>query len=102
MNLQLPKKPGCPVCLNQTSMISKTSWLEWIVFRALVIINKNKINMTNTVGDRTEPTMYAVFRNGFRVSDSEYDSKMDAQRELSYWRISSTVIQTAAGLRFAR
>jgi hypothetical protein len=29
--------------------------------------------------------MYAIFRNGFRVSDSEYDSKLDAQRELDYW-----------------
>ena len=41
--------------------------------------------MTNTVSDRTETAMYAVFRNGFRVSDSEYDYKMDAQRELDYW-----------------
>lgn len=41
--------------------------------------------MINMIGDKTETVMYAVFRNGFRVSDSEYDSKMDAQRELDYW-----------------
>lgn len=39
----------------------------------------------NTVGNRTETVMYAVFRNGYRVSDSEYDSKLDAQREYEYW-----------------
>jgi hypothetical protein len=39
----------------------------------------------NTVGNQTETVMYAVFRNGYRVSDSEYDSKMDAQREYEYW-----------------
>lgn len=37
------------------------------------------------VSSDTETKMYAVFRNGFRVSDSEYDSKMDAQREYEYW-----------------
>lgn len=42
--------------------------------------------MSNTTtGTETETKMYAVFRNGFRVSDSEYDSKLDAQRELDYW-----------------
>ena len=42
--------------------------------------------MSNTmVSSDTETKMYAVFRNGFRVSDSEYDSKMDAQREYEYW-----------------
>jgi hypothetical protein len=42
--------------------------------------------MSNTtVSSETETKMYAVFRNGFRVSDSEYDSKLDAQRELDYW-----------------
>lgn len=41
--------------------------------------------MINPVVEKTQPTMYAVFRNGFRVSDSEYDSKLDAQRELDYW-----------------
>ena len=41
--------------------------------------------MTNMVSSETETKMYAVFRNGYRVSDSEYDSKLDAQRELDYW-----------------
>ena len=41
--------------------------------------------MTNTISNTTETKMYAIFRNGFRVSDSEYDSKLDAQRELDYW-----------------
>ena len=39
----------------------------------------------NTVDNQTETTMYAIFRNGIRVSDSEYDSKLDAQREYEYW-----------------
>lgn len=40
----------------------------------------------NAVGSqKTETIMYAVFRSGVRVSDSEYDSKGDAQRELDYW-----------------
>jgi hypothetical protein len=42
--------------------------------------------MTNTASDRSETTMYAVFRNGFRVSESEYDSKLDANREMDYWQ----------------
>ena len=29
--------------------------------------------------------MYAVFRNGIRVSEAEYDSKMGAQTEYAYW-----------------
>lgn len=29
--------------------------------------------------------MYAIFRNGFRVSDSEYDSKLSAKAEYEYW-----------------
>jgi len=37
----------------------------------------------NTVDNET--AMYAVFRNGYRVSDSEYVSKLDAQREYEYW-----------------
>lgn len=42
--------------------------------------------MSNTAtSSETETKMYAVFRNGYRVSDSEYDSKLDAQRELDYW-----------------
>jgi hypothetical protein len=32
-----------------------------------------------------ETKMYAVFRNGFRVSESEYDSKIDTQKEYEYW-----------------
>ena len=32
-----------------------------------------------------EPTMYAVFRNGVRVSESEYDSKLSAKMEYDYW-----------------
>lgn len=32
-----------------------------------------------------EPTMYAVYRNGVRVSDSEYDSSFSAQTEYKYW-----------------
>jgi hypothetical protein len=39
----------------------------------------------NTVDNQTETAMYAIFRNGIRVSDSEYDSKLDAQREYEYW-----------------
>ena len=45
----------------------------------------NNLMTENTMVEKTETVMYAVFRNGFRVSDSEYDSKMDAQRELDYW-----------------
>lgn len=45
----------------------------------------NNLMTENTMVEKTETAMYAVFRNGFRVSDSEYDSKMDAQRELDYW-----------------
>lgn len=41
--------------------------------------------MNNNTAEKTETAMYAVFRNGYRVSDSEYDSKLDAQRELDYW-----------------
>jgi len=41
--------------------------------------------MSNDTLENTETIMYAVFRNGVRVSDSEYDSKLDAQRELDYW-----------------
>jgi hypothetical protein len=40
---------------------------------------------TDVVGNRTEVVMYAVFRNGVRVSDAEYDSKMGAQTEYLYW-----------------
>lgn len=43
--------------------------------------------MTNTAtaGEKTETVMFVVLRNGVRVSDSEYDSKIDAQREYDYW-----------------
>jgi hypothetical protein len=30
--------------------------------------------------------LYAVFRNGFRVSSSEYESESFAQPELDYWK----------------
>lgn len=30
--------------------------------------------------------LYAVFRNGFRVSNSEYESESFAQPELNYWK----------------
>lgn len=38
----------------------------------------------NTVEVNNTPT-YAVFRNGVRVSDSEYENKMQAQHEYNYW-----------------
>ena len=41
--------------------------------------------MANAVSNQTEVVMYAVFRNGVRVSESEYDSKMAAQSEYTYW-----------------
>lgn len=41
--------------------------------------------MSNNTLETTETVMYAVFRNNVRVSDSEYDSKLDAQREHDYW-----------------
>jgi len=41
--------------------------------------------MSNNTLEQTETVMYAVFRNNVRVSDSEYDSKLDAQREFDYW-----------------
>lgn len=41
--------------------------------------------MLNTPATGNEVTMYAVFRNGVRVSDSEYDSKLSAQTEHDYW-----------------
>jgi hypothetical protein len=43
------------------------------------------MSMSNNTASGTETVMYAVFRNGTRVSDSEYDSTLDAQRELNYW-----------------
>jgi hypothetical protein len=43
--------------------------------------------MYNTTenNNKTDVAMYAVFRNGVRVSDSEYDSKAGAQGEYMYW-----------------
>jgi hypothetical protein len=41
--------------------------------------------MIKNTSEQNETAMYAVFRSGIRVSDSEYDSKLDAQRELDYW-----------------
>ena len=35
--------------------------------------------------DKNNGKMYAVFRNGQRVSDSEYPSPFFAQRELEHW-----------------
>ena len=42
---------------------------------------------TRNVEGTTEVPMYAVFRNGVRVSDSEYDSKSGtgAEGEYNYW-----------------
>jgi hypothetical protein len=42
--------------------------------------------MDKTSTDRVDVTMYAVFRNGVRVSESEYDSKLSAQVEYDYWK----------------
>jgi hypothetical protein len=50
-----------------------------------ITIKKTKSMQNNTVDNQTETAMYAIFRNGIRVSDSEYDSKLDAQREYEYW-----------------
>jgi hypothetical protein len=41
--------------------------------------------MTDLVDNQPDVKMYAVFRDGNRVSDSEYDSKMGAQTEYIYW-----------------
>lgn len=35
---------------------------------------------------RSEPDAYAVFRNGFRVSDVIYPAEFYAKHELEYWR----------------
>ena len=35
---------------------------------------------------KTEPKLYAVFRNGFRVSNADYPSEFFAQDELNYWK----------------
>ena len=33
-----------------------------------------------------EPVAFAVFRNGFRVSDATYPAEFYAKHELEYWR----------------
>ena len=40
---------------------------------------------TGAIAPAKEPKMYAVFRNGTRVSDSEYDSPTAARPEHDYW-----------------
>jgi hypothetical protein len=35
---------------------------------------------------KNDEKFYAVFRNGQRVSDSEYQSAAFAQKELEYWK----------------
>ena len=37
------------------------------------------------INSQADVVMYAVFRNGVRVSESEYDSKVGAQKEYEYW-----------------
>ena len=54
-----------------------------MVMHILAITNK-KTNMIDPVVNQTV-VMYAVFRNGVRVSESEYDSKGGAQKEYVYW-----------------
>ena len=41
--------------------------------------------MNPNIGNASSLVMYAVFRNGIRVSESEYDSKIDAEREYNHW-----------------
>lgn len=36
--------------------------------------------------DINQKKLYAVFRNGFRVSNTEYESETFAQPELDYWK----------------
>ena len=36
--------------------------------------------------DTDQKKLYAVFRNGFRVSNSEYEAESFAQTELVYWK----------------
>ena len=35
---------------------------------------------------KPEPKLYAVFRNGFRVSPTDYPDPFFAQDELNYWK----------------
>lgn len=41
--------------------------------------------MIDPVVNQADVVMYAVFRNGIRVSESEYDSRGGAQTEYQYW-----------------
>lgn len=38
------------------------------------------------MSDTTDGKIYAVFRNGHRVSDAEYPSPLFAQKELEHWQ----------------
>ena len=38
------------------------------------------------MSDKHDGKFYAVFRNGVRVSDSEYPSPFYAQKELEHWQ----------------
>ncbi len=38
------------------------------------------------MSDNKENATYAVFRNGYRVSESEYPSPLFAQKELDHWK----------------
>lgn len=40
----------------------------------------------STAQEGTTIQMYAVFRNGVRVSDEEYESKLFAKPEYDYWQ----------------
>mgnify|MGYP000860086534 CR=1 FL=1 len=38
------------------------------------------------MSDTSDNKLFAVFRNGVRVSDTEYPSPLFAQKELEYWQ----------------
>ena len=38
------------------------------------------------MSDTSVEKFYAVFRNGYRASESEYPSPLFAQKELEYWQ----------------
>lgn len=38
------------------------------------------------MNDSSYDKLYAVFRNGYRVSDAEYPSALFAQKELEHWQ----------------
>ena len=46
----------------------------------------NTLDVTGGSSATSEVKMYAVFRSGIRVSDSEYDSKLSARSEYEYWQ----------------